>query len=93
MCPPTAQLQTADEVPTPPKMPYMTSKITSDLIDIDLGIGYDQKKNATEECGLCDTSKTYEAYTLPDLKKYLALYGVARGSAYTDFRRGAWKLR
>ena len=62
----------------------MTSKIRFGLIDLELGIRCDKRKNATEECTLCDASRTYEAHTLLDLKRYLALYGVARQSAYTD---------
>ena len=46
------------------------------------------EKNATEEYVLCDTFKTYEAYSLLNLKKYLALYGVTRRSVCTDLCGG-----
>ena len=46
---------------------------------------------ATENCVLCETDKTYEVCTLCDLKKYLALYGVARQIVCTELRWGAWK--
>ena len=56
-----------------------------------------QENNATEECKLYDATRTYEAHTLLDFKRYLALYGVARQSTCTDLcgghrsRRGAPK--
>ena len=50
-----------------------------------------KKKFATEECMLCDTSRTYEAQTVLDSKKYLALYGVAWQSACTDLCGGTLK--
>ena len=53
-------------------------------MNIKLGIRYDWAKNATEQCGLDELFKTYEADILLALKKYLALYGVAQESVCTD---------
>ena len=50
-------------------------------MELDTRCDYD--KNATEGCVLGDVSKIYEAYTLLDLKKYLALHGVAQQSSCT----------
>ena len=55
----------------------MTSKSRSDRSKVELGTGCDKRKNATEKCQLCDTSKSYDTCILVDFEKYLGLGGPA----------------
>ena len=70
----------------------MAAKLRSELLNVELGIECDYRKDPTEECGVRDVLKTYDSHGLCRLKKCLALYGGARQNTCTDLCEGAWEL-
>ena len=63
-------LHTAERIPTAPKMRWMTSKLKSNHLDVELSIECDKRKIATKKCVLCDVDRTSDIRDPVNFEKY-----------------------